>query len=177
MCTDTVSRSSSKLLHCLWILEQVLQNCPKARGAGRALVAEPRFADCLEVFRSVVHHDAPTERHRFQEGWMGATDLGGFHEAVRIAGQLAVARAEEIACEHHSRVGRRAQLIDVVGSIGSVADDYTPEVGREPAKGLDEVMSAVLGNQSAHEQDVPAGDEPVLREVSAWCCGHGFGAI
>src|SRR5262249_37566674 len=48
---------------------------------------------------------------------------------------------------------------------------------REPAKGFDEVMSAVLGNQSAHEQDVPAGDEPVLREVSAWCCGHGFGAI
>src|SRR5262249_8082975 len=93
---DALPSPSSELLHSRFILEQALQNRPKARGADGALVAEPGVGDCLEILRSVIDHDAPTERHRFQEGRVGTSDLGGLHETIRVACQLAVPLAEDI---------------------------------------------------------------------------------
>src|SRR5215470_1112117 len=38
-------------------------------------------------------------------------------------------------------------------------------------------MGAILWNQPAHEQDVPAGHEPVLRQISAGRHGHRVGTV
>src|SRR5262249_10198462 len=120
---------------------------------------------------------APTKRHRFHEGRVSAADLGGFHEAIRVAGQLAVSLAEEIAREDDPWIRRGAERADIVGSVGSIADNHATEVGGQLAKGLDGVVGTYVGIPPAQEQPVTGGYESMAREVLAGWHSYSLGSI